>query len=148
MLTDQDKLQNQETIFFDRFSLPADQDLYYISDINRECLTGDSTESSLARDTLEEKKTKAVYQFAMDKTVWLAARNRDTFSGSIYAYNYRTGKDDIIFSHQEDTMNARDLEPYISDTHRMTLTYKLKDDSDFGPAPLLTFVLKEESGSQ
>ena len=148
VLTDQDKLQNQETIFFDRFSLPADQDLYYISDINRECLTGDSTESSLARDTLEEKKTKAVYQFAMDKTVWLAARNRDTFSGSIYAYNYRTGKDDIIFSHQEDTMNARDLEPYISDTHRMTLTYKLKDDSDFGPAPLLTFVLKEESGSQ
>lgn len=143
LFSDQGKLQNHQTIFVKRVLLPAEKNTYYISDINKECLGSDKADSLLSQDILEEKKTKAVYQFDRDKVVWLAARNRDSFDGTIYAHNYQTGKDDVILESRDDVMNCQELEPYLSEMNKMTLTFSLKKGQDYGAAPVLTFVLKD-----
>lgn len=143
LLSDRDELQNQQTIFINRHILSSEDNIHYISDINKECLSGDSAGSSLSADILEEKKTKATYQFDRAGTVWGLARNRDSFTGTIYAYNYWTGKDEAILDDRDDFMDFEELEPYISDMNKMTLTYRMKDTEDYGPAPILTALLKD-----
>ena len=144
LLTDQEMLQNQQTVFVSRYPLPSKPGLHYIANINRQCLGSDNADSSLARDILEEKKTKAVYQFDRDKIVACAIRNKDSFEGSIYAYNYNTGNDDLIFKDKNTVYDGEKLEPYLSEMNKMILTYRMNKDEDYGPAPLLTFVMKEE----
>lgn len=143
LFQDQDSIRNRQTVLVNRVSLNQASGLHYISNINRRCLAKDYADSLLARDTLEDRKTKAVYQFDRDKIVWYGARNRDRYNGRIYAYNYQTGKEDLIFEHPDDVINGEGLEPYLSEMNKMILTYEKKDDEDIGPAPLLTFILKD-----
>ena len=143
LFQDQESIRNRQTILINRVALTTQPGLHYISNINRRCLGKNYAGSPLSRDTLEERKTKAVYQFDRDKVVWYAARNRDQFTGNIYAYNYRTGKEDLLFENPGDVIKGEKLEPYLSGMNKMILTFERKDGEDVGPAPLLTFVLKD-----
>ncbi len=144
LLSGQKDLKNHRTICTQRVKLSSEKNICYVSDINKECLGSGKSGSALEQDILEENKTEAVYQFDRDKVIWAASRNKDSFEGTIYAYNYQTGKDEIILEKPGSIMNCKDLEPYLSEMNKMTLTYKMKKNQDYGPAPILTFALKDE----
>ena len=143
ILQDEGGIDNSQSVLISRVTKETAPDLHYISDINTSCLGSEHSDSSLSRGTLEEKKTKAAYQFDRDKTVSYAVRNRDGFTGTIYAYNYKKGKDEPIFKHQGDVLESEKLEPYLSEMNKMMITYKMEDGKNYGPAPVLTFVLKD-----
>ena len=114
-----------------------DTKTFTISNINAFCLRSDQ-EGLLAHDTLETNKTKATYQFDRSRVLRRLFRNRDSFAGSIRAYNYRTGKDDLILKKWDDCLEGRDLEDYLSDQNVMILTYQLPDGQDIGNTPILS----------
>ena len=113
------------------------QKTYTISNINAFCLRSDQ-EGLLAHDTLEANKTKATYQFDRSRSLTRLSRNRDSFAGSIKAYNYRTGKDDLILKDWDDCLEGKTLGDYLSDQNVMILTYQLPEGQDIGNTPVLS----------
>ncbi len=97
----------------------------------------------LLHDTLEESKTKATYQFDRNRELIKLCRNRDSFKGTIRAYNYRTGKDEIILKNWDAILEGKELEPYLSDQNVMILTYILPDGEDLGNTPVLSAQMME-----
>ena len=113
-----------------------------ITNINASCLRSDE-EGMLIHDTLEANKTKATYQFDRNRELVGLCRNRDSFKGTIRAYNYRTGKDDVILKNWDDMLEGKALEDYLSDQNVMILTYRLPEDQDMGNTPVISAQMSE-----
>lgn len=143
LVLDGDKTKNQLTMFVNRFSLQAPDEGDCIINMNTSCLDEESKSSSLQYDILEKNETKVVYSFDTSKLIWGMFRNRDGFKGTIYAYNYDTKEEDILFSEENEYMNCGALEPYISDMNKMILTFCLPDGIDYGEAPVLSVLTKD-----
>lgn len=137
------ELGNHLTLYINRYELPEVEGERCVVNINDSCLDEESRNQALEYDVLEKNETKVTYRFDANKVVWKMFRNRDGFEGTIYAYNYLTGKMDEIFKNEDDVMNCGQLEPYVSDMNRMIFTFCLSKGSDYGGAPVLSVVLKE-----
>lgn len=142
LFADAHTLQNQLTVFINRFALTPVEDADCIININHDCLDEEFQEEALSYDTLEKNETKVIYTFDTTKVVWGMFRNRDSFQGKIYAYNYRTKENELILNDWNEYMNCESLEPYISDMNRMIVTLCLPDDMDYGGAPVLSVFTK------
>lgn len=143
LFADEHTLENQMTVFINRFTLPALEDADCIININHTCLDEEFQEEALRYDALEKNETKVIYTFDSTRVVWGMFRNKDSFQGQMYAYNYKTKENDLIFNNPGDYMNCESLEPYISDMNRMIVTYCLPDDTDYGSAPVLSVFTKD-----
>lgn len=141
LLSNGKTIKNQKTAFVNRFSLQSVDDSECIVNINQN-LDEESGESALRYNLLEKNETKAVYAFDTSKFIWGLFRNRDGFEGDIYAYNYDTQTMDLILEEEDAYMNCGELEPYVSDMNKMTLTFVLPDESDYGEAPILSLLMK------
>lgn len=142
LLSNGQTIENQMTAFVNRFPLQSVDDSECIININEE-LDEESRETSLRYNFLEKNETKAVYAFDTSKLVWGLFRNRDGYEGSIYAYNYDTEKIDQILGEEDGYMNCGELEPYVSDMNKMTLTFVLPEGSEYGEAPILSLLMKD-----
>lgn len=142
LLTNGNSLGNRLSAFVNRFALQNEDGSGCIININT-CLDEESQGTSLSYNILEKNETQAVYSFDVSKVIWGLFRNRDGFSGTIYAYNYDTGEQDKILEDADDYMNCGELEPYVSDMNEMTLTYVLPADGTYGEAPILSLLTKD-----
>lgn len=142
LFTDSHTLENQITVFVNRFALAAVEDADCVVDINHSCIDEENQEESLKYDILEKKETKVIYSFDSTKVVWGMFRNRDSFRGEIYAYNYDTKQNDRILNNPDEVMNCGELEPYLSDMNRMILTFRLPDGTSYGGAPVLSAFIR------
>lgn len=142
LLTNGNSLGNRLSAFVNRFALQNEDGSECIININT-CLDEESQGTSLSYNILEKNETQAVYSFDVSKVIWGLFRNRDGFSGTIYAYNYDTGEQDKILEDADDYMNCGELEPYVSDMNEMTLTYVLPADGTYGEAPILSLLTKD-----
>ena len=143
LFADEHKLENQLTVFVNRFALNPVEDAECIVDMNHSCLDEESQEELLRYDILDKNETKVVYTFDSGKVVWGMFRNRDSFQGNIYAYNYETRENDLILNEENEYMNCESLEPYLSDMNRMIVTYCLSEDTDYGGAPVISVFIKD-----
>ena len=73
-----------------------------------------------------------------DKLVRKLYRNRDSFEGTVLAYNYQNGKDEVILKDWDDVLDEKDLQAYLSDQNVMILTYRLPKGEDLGNTPVLS----------
>ena len=87
-----------------------------------------------------KKKTEVTYIFDRKEEIQALARNRDNFRGKIYAYNYQTKQKDRILSDVGTSMDADQLEPYLSDSGEMLITYQLEDAVEYETAPVLSLI--------
>ena len=142
LFADDHKLENQLTIFVNRFEMEAMEDAECVIDINQSCLDEEFQGEAVRYDVLEKKETKVIYSFDSTKVVWGMFRNRDSFHGKIYAYNYKTKENDLILNNVDDYMNCESLEPYLSEMNRMIITYCLPEDTDYGGAPVISVFTK------
>ena len=145
---DSHKDKNYLNLYADYYSMPESEKYSYISDINTYCLKESDLAAPLFQDTLEENRTVAVYQFDPEKTPQTLVRNRDQFHGTIYAYNYETGDNDLILEQMDDVVKKENLNSYISDDNLMTLTYQLNGKKQQGSAPVLSLIMDEKNGSK
>jgi len=116
--------------------------VFTITNINASCLRSDE-EGLLVHDTLEANKTKATYQFDRNRVLKRLFRNRDSFKGTIRAYNYKTGKDEIILKNWDDILEGKELDSYLSDQNVMILTYLLPEGEELGNTPVLSAEMAE-----
>lgn len=72
------------------------------------------------------------------------ARNKDNFTGKIYAYNYSTGQRDRILSSTESYITGESLNSYLSGDGEMRITYKMDASDEYGPAPVLSLIYKKQ----
>ncbi len=134
--------ENQRSIFINSVSTKASKK-QTVYDINTSCLEEEYQDLSLKNDILEKNEVTAVYSFDSEQVVWKMFRNRDGSDGKIYAYNYETGEQDLLFENEDDSMNCSSLEPYVSDMNDMILTFRLPEGTDYGSAPVLSVVLRD-----
>ena len=92
---------------------------------------------------LEENKTEVSYVFDKEEIEALA-RNKDNFTGKIYAYNYSTGQRDRILSSTESYITGESLNSYLSGDGEMRITYKMDASDEYGPAPVLSLIYKKQ----
>lgn len=116
--------------------------VFTITNINTSCLRSDE-EGMLVHDTLEANKTKATYQFDRNRVLKRLCRNRDSFKGTIRAYNYKTGEDEIILKNWDDILEGKELDSYLSDQNVMILTYLLPEGEELGNTPVLSAEMTE-----
>lgn len=142
LFADNNELKHQLSVYVEHIPLQMEEDTTYIANINTAYLD-EEYQSSLAEDILEARKTRAVYQFDSNQVVWSMIRNRDSFEGTIYAYNYKTREEEKILNHWDETLNCLAMEDYLSDMNTMILTYYLDGDNEYGGAPVLSLVTKD-----
>ena len=135
-----DELSNQIGLSIDRVEdKEKDPSLRQITNINRFCLRSDE-DGSLLYDTLDGMRTKATYQFDPGEHVRSLNRNRDSFSGVIYAYNFQKETEDPILRNWDDSISGEDLKPYLSDRNVLILTYQIEEETENVAAPILSAV--------
>ena len=142
LFTDNNTLKNHLAVYIGRFDVSSGDVEDFVADINSSCLENPQ-DTELQDDILTEKTTKATYIFDSNKVVWALIRNRDSFQGTILAYNYETGKEERILEKWDDCMYCEELEPYISDMNRMILTFEAEEDTDYGSAPVISLITRE-----
>ncbi len=142
LISGRTEMENQRSIFIDAFSTKASKK-ETVYDMNTSCLENEYQDLSLKNDILEKNEVTAVYSFDEERVVWKMYRNRDGSKGKIYAYNYETGEQDLLFENEDDVMNCLSLEPYVSDMNDMILTFRLPDGTEYGSAPVLSVVLRD-----
>lgn len=142
IFSDGNELKHQISVYVEHIPLQMKKNMTYISNINRDYLE-EEYRGALSGDILETRKTRAVYQFASDQVVWEMIRNRDSFKGSIYAYNYETREEEKILDQWDETLNCSTMENYLSDMNTMILIYYLDENEEYGGAPVLSLVTKD-----
>ena len=70
-------------------------------------------------------------------------RNKDNFTGKIYAYNYRTKKKDRIFTSAGECLYEEALKPYLSDSAENKKSYHFKESNEYRTAPGISLIYKE-----
>lgn len=142
LFSDNNVLKNHVTMMVNHFDLKEESTGEKILNINMSCLEQKEEGASIEEDTLEEKKTEVTYVFDKREEIEALVRNRDNFTGKIYAYNYQTKQKDRILSSAEEVMNLDELEPYLSDSGEMLITYQLTSDREYESAPVLSLIYK------
>ena len=143
LFSDKNVLKNHVTVMVNHFDLKEENAGEKILNINTSCLGQKEENSSIEEDTLEEKKTEVTYVFDRRQDIEALVRNRDDFTGKIYAYNYQTKQKDRILSSVGESMNLDKLESYLSDAGEMLITYQLTSDREYETAPILSLIYKE-----
>ena len=100
-------LKNHVTVMINHFTLEEETG-DHILNINMSCLKQEGEGLAIEEDTLEENKTEVSYVFDKEEIEALA-RNKDNFTGKIYAYNYSTGQRDRILSSTESYITGESL---------------------------------------
>ena len=142
LFSDKNVLKNHVTVIVNHFDLKEDEG-EKILNINTSCLGQKEEDSSIEEDTLDEKKTEVTYIFDRRREIEALVRNQDEFTGKIYAYNYQTKQKNRILSDAGESMNQDELEPYLSDTGEILITYQLTSDREYEAAPVLSLIYKE-----
>lgn len=143
LFTDDNLLKNHVTVMINHFYL-KEKTGERILNINTSCLKEKGEGLSIEEDTLDENKTEATYIFDKTGMIEALARNRDEFTGEIYAYNYKTKRKERILSSADAYIKGENLENYLSENDEMTLTYKLNSKSEYESAPVLSLIYKRE----
>lgn len=143
LFSDNNILKNHVTVMINHFNLEESEEKQ-IFNINSSCLKQKGEELAIEEDALEENKTEVTYVFDKTKQIEAIARNRDNFTGKIYAYNYETGKKDRILSSVESYITGDNLESYLSEDGEMNITYKLDGKSEYGTSPVLSLIYKKQ----
>lgn len=144
LFSDNNILKNHVTMMIDHFQLDTVQKDSNILNINTSCIGEKEEGLSIEEDTLDENKTEVTYQFDNREDIVALVRNRDSFHGKIYAYNYQTKKKEQILSSADECLYKENLENYLSENGEMIVTYKLENDSDYGAAPILSLIYKKQ----
>lgn len=84
LFSDDNVLKNHVTVMINHFTLEEETG-DYILNINMSCLKQEGEGLAIEEDTLEENKTEVSYVFDKEEIEALA-RNKDNFTGKIYAY--------------------------------------------------------------
>ena len=143
LFSDKNKLKNHITLFVNYFGMPGKEGITRLSNINDFALQETGEVSSLEDDYLDGDWVEARYAFDKYKLVWSLTREKDTFKGTIYAYNYEEKRREKILAKPGDSMSCEELEPYLSEMNVMRLTYQLPNGVVQDAAPLLCAELKE-----
>ncbi len=140
LFSDNNVLKNHVTMMINHFDLKEQNAGEKILNINISCLEEKDESAALEEDALDKKKTEVTYIFDRKEEIQALARNRDNFRGKIYAYNYQTKQKDRILSDVGTSMDADQLEPYLSDSGEMLITYQLEDAVEYETAPVLSLI--------
>lgn len=145
IFSDKNKLKNHVTVMVSHFAVKEGSGLQSTVTLNQSCLEVEEDTEEIANDTLEKKKTEVRYQISDPENIWALVRNRDSFEGTIYAYNYYTGEKDELLNSWDERMYPSALSPYLSESGEMILTYETAEDTEYASAPVLTLI---SSGDQ
>lgn len=143
LFSDNNILKNHVTVMINHFDLKENTG-NQIFNINSSCLKEKGEGLAIEEDTLEENKTEVTYVFDKAEEIEALARNRDNFTGKIYAYNYENGQKDRILSSVEAYITGENLESYLSEDGEMSITYKLDEKDEYGTAPVLSLIYKKQ----
>ena len=143
LFSDDNVLKNHVTMIINHFNIKENSSGEKILNINISCLEQKEEGLSIGEDTLDDKRTEAAYIFDRKEDIQALVRNKDNFTGKIYAYNYYTKKKDRILVSAGDCMYEDDLEPYLSDSGEMVITYQLKESNEYVTAPIISLIYKE-----
>ena len=142
LFSDDNVLKNHVTVMINHFTLEEETG-DHILNINMSCLKQEGEGLAIEEDTLEENKTEVSYVFDKEEIEALA-RNKDNFTGKIYAYNYSTGQRDRILSSTESYITGESLNSYLLGDGEMRITYKMDASDEYGPAPVLSLIYKKQ----
>lgn len=142
LFSDDNVLKNHVTVMINHFTLEEETG-EHILNINMSCLKQEGEGLAIEEDTLEENKTEVSYVFDKEEIEALA-RNKDNFTGKIYAYNSSTGQRDRILSSTESYITGESLNSYLSGDGEMRITYKMDASDEYGPAPVLSLIYKKQ----
>ena len=142
LFSDDNVLKNHVTVMINHFTLEEETG-EHILNINMSCLKQEGEGLAIEEDTLEENKTEVSYVFDKEEIEALA-RNKDNFTGKIYAYKYSTGQRDRILSSTESYITGESLNSYLSGDGEMRITYKMDASDEYGPAPVLSLIYKKQ----
>ena len=142
LFSDDNVLKNHVTVMINHFTLEEETG-DHILNINMSCLKQEGEGLAIEEDTLEENRTEVSYVFDKEEIEALA-RNKDNFTGKIYAYNYSTGQRDRILSSTESYITGESLNSYLSGDGEMRITYKMDASDEYGPAPVLSLIYKKQ----
>lgn len=143
LFSDNNILKNHVTVMINHFNLQENTGKQ-IFNINGDCLEQKGEDLAIEEDTLEENKTEVTYIFDKPEEIEALVRNRDNFTGKIYAYNYETGRKDKILSSVESYITGENLKNYLSENGEMSITYKLDEKDEYGTAPVLSLIYKKQ----
>ena len=143
LFSDKNVLKNHVTMIVNHFPIKEKNTGEKILNINISCLEQKEEGLAIEEDTLDEKKTEATYIFDRKEEIQALVRNKDNFTGKIYAYNYRTKKKDRIFTSAGECLYEEALKPYLSDSGEMMITYQLKESNEYTTAPVISLIYKE-----
>ena len=143
LFSDKNVLKNHVTMIVNHFPIKEKNTSEKILNINISCLEQKEEGLAIEEDTLDEKKTEATYIFERKEELQALVRNKDNFTGKIYAYNYRTKKKDRIFTSAGECLYEEALKPYLSDSGEMMITYQLKESNEYTTAPVISLIYKE-----
>lgn len=143
LFSDNNILKNHVTVMINHFNLQENTG-EQIFNINGDCLEQKGEDLAIEEDTLEENKTEVTYIFDKPEEIEALVRNRDNFTGKIYAYNYETGRKNKILSSVESYITGENLKNYLSENGEMSITYKLDEKDEYGTAPVLSLIYKKQ----
>ena len=143
LFSDNNILKNHVTVMINHFSVKQNMGKQ-IFNINSSCLEQKGEDLAIEEDTLEENKTEVTYVFDKPEKIEVLVRNKDNFTGKIYAYNYETGQKDKILSSVESYITGESLASYLSENGEMNITYKLDEESEYGTSPILSLIYKKQ----
>ena len=143
LFSDDNVLKNHVTVMINHFALEEETGKRILN-INMSCLKQEGEGLAIEEDTLEENKTEVSYVFDKAEEIEALTRNKDNFTGKIYAYNYSTGQRDRILSSTESYITGESLNKYLSGDGEMRITYKMDASDEYGPAPVLSLIYKKQ----
>lgn len=143
LFSDDNVLKNHVTVMINHFALEEETGKRILN-INMSCLKQEGEGLAIEEDTLEENKTEVSYVFDKAEEIEALTRNKDNFTGKIYAYNYSTGQRDRILSSTESYITGESLNNYLSGDGEMRITYKMDASDEYGSAPVLSLIYKKQ----
>ena len=143
LFSDDNVLKNHVTVMINHFALEEETGKRILN-INMSCLKQEGEGLAIEEDTLEENKTEVSYVFDKAEEIEALTRNKDNFTGKIYAYNYSTGQRDRILSSTESYITGESMNNYLSGDGEMRITYKMDASDEYGPAPVLSLIYKKQ----
>ena len=143
LFSDDNVLKNHVTVMINHFALEEETGKRILN-INMSCLKQEGEGLAIEEDTLEENKTEVSYVFDKAEEIEALTRNKDNFTGKIYAYNYSTGQRDRILSSTESYITGESLNNYLSGDGEMRITYKMDASDEYRPAPVLSLIYKKQ----
>ena len=104
-----------------------------------------AAQQKLVDEVMANVVNEHYFSYVFDKEeIEALARNKDNFTGKIYAYNYSTGQRDRILSSTESYITGESLNSYLSGDGEMRITYKMDASDEYGPAPVLSLIYKKQ----